>query len=128
MQVYTQELADLWRQHAALLRRYGAEAQAAVLDQCAADVEAELRERDSIRVSLERAVEITGFSRSHLRRLWRNGAKVRKLGTEDSPEFQLSDLPRKPGYVPQNKRLAAGETIPVNSMSQVARAIVKGER
>lgn len=124
---YTEELAGTWREHAALLRKYGAEAQAAVLEQCASEVEAEAREHDSVRVTLERAVEITGFSRSHLRRLWREGKKVRRLGTEAIPEFFLSDLPRKPGYFPQNKRLAQQSQMDLNSMSQVARAVVKGE-
>jgi hypothetical protein len=124
---YTEELARTWREHAALLRRYGAEAQAAVLEQCAAEVEAEARVHDSVRVTLDRAVEITGFSRSHLRRMWREGHKVRPIGTEASPEFFLSDLPRKPGYFPQNKRVAQQNGTQLNSMSQVARAVVKGE-
>ncbi|HEX6749880.1 MAG TPA: hypothetical protein VF092_21485 [Longimicrobium sp.] len=122
------DLARLWREHAGLLRRYGAEAQAAALEQCAADVEAEERERVNACVTLEEAVELTGFSRSHLRRLWREGDKVRRAGTEDAPLFYESELPRKPGYTPKNKRLAPDIEQPVNSLLQVARAIVKGEQ
>ncbi|HYH80908.1 MAG TPA: hypothetical protein VEX86_13995 [Longimicrobium sp.] len=119
-------LASLWREHAALLRKYGAEKQAAVLEQCAAEVEAEREKREAARISLDDAVQLTGFSRSHLRRLWRTG-KVRQLGTQENPEFHAADLPRKSGYVAENKTLAEDETQPVNLRMQVARAVVRGE-
>ena len=120
------DLVNHWRAHAALLRRYGADAQAAVLERCAADVEAEDQERANASVTLEEAVEMTGFSRSHLRRLWRKGDKVRRVGTDGAPLFYASELPRKPGYTPKNRRLAPDMEQQVNSLLQVARAIVKG--
>jgi hypothetical protein len=120
------DLADLWREHAATLREYGADQQAALLEQCAAEVEAARQQREAARISLDDAVELTGYSRSHLRRLWRTG-QVRQLGTHENPEFHASDLPRKPGYVAGNKTLAKDEAPPVNSRMQVARAVVRGE-
>ena len=116
----------IWREHAAAMRKYGLEFFATALEQCAADVEAEERERAASRVTLEEAVEITGFSRSHLRRLWRT-RRVRPLGSEESPEFYLTDLPRKAGYVPEIKTLARDPASDVNLKMQVARAVVKGE-
>ena len=120
------QLPSHWREHAALLRKYGAEQQATVLEQCAAEVEAERQRLESASISLDVAVEITGYSRSHLRRLWRKG-QVRQLGTQENPEFHASDLPRKPGYVSENKTLAEDEAPPVNLRMQVARAVVRGE-
>lgn len=121
-----EQLPDLWREHAALLRKYGADPQASVLEQCAAEVEAERQRRECARIGLDEAVELTGYSRSHLRRLWRTG-QVRQLGTQESPEFHAADLPRKPGYVMENKTLAEDEAPPVNLRMQVARAVVRGE-
>jgi hypothetical protein len=126
MPYQSDQLPALWREHAALLRKYGAEQQASVLEQCAAEVEAERQRRETARISLEEAVELTGYSRSHLRRLWRTG-QVRKFGTQENPEFQTDDLPRKPGYVAENKTLAEDEAPPVNLRMQVARAVVRGE-
>lgn len=120
------DLAQLWRHHAATLRKYGAEQQAAVLEQCAAEVEADRQRRELARLSIDDAVDLTGYSRSHLRRLWRTG-QVRQLGTRENPEFHAADLPRKPGYITENKTLAEEETAPVNSRMQVARAVVRGE-
>lgn len=126
MSYRSDQLPALWREHAALLRKYGAEQQAAVLEQCAAEVEAERQRRESARISLDEAVELSGYSRSHLRRLWRTG-QVRQLGTQENPEFQTADLPRKPGYVAENKTLAQDDGQPVNLRLQVARAVVRGE-
>lgn len=120
------ESPSIWRQHAALLRKYGQDALATALEKCADDVEAEELARVEARVTLEEAVEITGFSRSHLRRLWRT-RKVHPLGTAENPEFLTSELPRKAGYMPDNKRLADEPAPDVNLRLQVARAVVRGE-
>lgn len=126
MRYDTDHLASLWREDAATLRKYGADQQASVLEQCAAEVEAERQQRETACVSLDKAVEVTGYSRSHLRRLWRTG-QVRQLGTRESPEFHTEDLPRKPGYIAENKTLVEADTPPVNLRMQVARAVVRGE-
>lgn len=122
------DLPDLWRKHAALLRRYGAEAQAAVLEQCATEVEAEIRNNEQRRVSLDEAVEITGFTRGHLRRLLKaKPPKIRNLGTEEEPAFIVAELPRKAGYNIANKNLASDSEKAVNYAWQAARAALFGE-
>ncbi|MDB4950436.1 MAG: hypothetical protein JWM27_3085 [Gemmatimonadetes bacterium] len=120
------ELAKHWREHAATLRKYGADHQAAVLEQCASEIESERQRCETGTISLDEAVELTGFSRSHLRRLWRTG-KVRQLGTQRNPEFNAADLPKKTGYNAENKTLAGSNTEPVNLRMQVARAVVRGD-
>lgn len=90
------ERAALWRAHAEILRSYGAEHIASVLEACAAQLDADERARPHAVVSLDRAVELTGFTRGHLRRLCRSG-KLPNVGTKAAPAFRLADLPRKPG-------------------------------
>jgi len=126
MRYETSDLVRLWREHAATLRKYGADDQAAVLEQCATEVEADRQRRDGATINLDEAVELTGFSRSHLRRLWRT-QKVRQVGTRGNPEFLVSELPRKPGYVAKNEILADNEQQLVNLRMQVARAVVRGK-
>ena len=122
------DLPDLWRRHAALLRRYGAEAQAAVLEQCAAEIEAEIRQNQQRRISLDEAVEITGFTRGHLRRLLKaNPPKLRNVGTDDEPAFIFAELPRKAGYGIANENLAPDSENAVNYAWQAARAALFGE-
>lgn len=116
-----ERLVGLWREHAAVLRRYGAEEHADVLERCIEDVEAEESEKADRRVDLAQASIVTGFTRGHLRRLIATG-KLRNVGTSENPEFMLSELPRKPGYLVENKKLADdGETRP-NYPWQAARA------
>ena len=113
MRYDSEHLAKLWREHAALLRKYGAEQQATVLEQCAAEVESERLRRECARISLDDAVELTGLSRSHLRRLWRT-RKVRQLGTRENPEFLVRELPIKPLYTEDTNTLAKDRDHPVN--------------
>lgn len=122
------DLVEHWRTHAALLRRYGAEAQAAVLEQCAAEVEAEILRNEQRRVSLDEAVDITGFTRGHLRRLLKaNPPKLNNVGTDEEPEFIAAELPRKAGYSIANRKLAEDAENAVNYAWQAARAAVFGE-
>lgn len=126
MRYHRRHLPSLWREHAQLLRKYGAEQQAAVLEHCADQMEAEETRLASIRISLDEAVEVTGFTRGHLRRLIKDG-KLTNLGNEENPEFLFSELPRKPGYRVENKKLASGDDLPANYAWQVARATLFGE-
>src|SRR5262245_58407832 len=121
-------LPEHWRKHAALLRRYGADAQADVLEQCAAEVEASIMNNEQRHVSLDEAVEITGFTRGHLRRLLKaNPPKLRNVGTEEEPAFIFAELPRKAGYGIANKNLASDAENAVNYAWQAARAALFGE-
>ncbi|HEY0019470.1 MAG TPA: hypothetical protein VGC13_24425 [Longimicrobium sp.] len=122
------ERAALWRAHAEILRSYGAEHIAAVLEACAAQLDADERARPHSVVTLDRAVELTGFTRGHLRRLCRSG-KLPNVGTKAAPAFRLADLPRKPGAaapaddeVPQYRNTDA----PVSRMDIVRKVIYGG--
>jgi len=122
------DLPHLWRRDAALLRRYGAEAQATVLEQCANEVEAEIKQNQRRRVSLDEAVEITGFTRGHLRRLLKaNPPKLRNVGSEEEPCFIIAELPRKAGHRITGKSLAPEAENAVNYAWQAARAALFGE-
>lgn len=88
-------LASRWRADAEILRRYGCRRATAVLERCAGELDAELR-RD-VYVDLAEAETLTGYSRSHLRRLLREGA-LANHGSGQAPRFRAGDLPRKPGY------------------------------
>jgi hypothetical protein len=88
--------ASSWRTDAAVLRRYGAAALADLLERCAADLGSEERARLDALVTLDEAVQLTGFTRGHLRRLCRSG-KLANAGTEAAPAFRRAALPRKTG-------------------------------
>lgn len=119
-------LVARWRTNAAVLRSYGARGHARLLERLAAELEAELSVESSSVVDLAGAVQLSGYSRGHLRRLVRSG-QLRNVGSEDFPEFLVADLPRKPGYPPNNKTLAQPLENDVNSRLQVARAVVFGD-
>lgn len=120
------ERARQWHEHATILRSYGDEPRAAMLDRLADQLENDTCETDGARVDLSEAVELTGYSRGHLRRLLLAG-KLRNVGTAAAPKFLVTELPRKPA--PRNAMLSScGDHIaPVVSRLQVARAIVLGE-
>lgn len=117
--------ANEWRRDAEVFRRYGQEALAALLEKLATDLEADCLSADE-RVSFADAPHLSGYSQAHLRRLVRQG-KLTNLGSKKKPEFLLSDLPRKPGYNPENKRLVPEtDTSQIEKYKQVARAVVQG--
>lgn len=88
-------LAEKWRDAAAILRRYGASAQADTLEILAAQLTEHRARSTAESVDLATAAAMSGYSRSHLRRLIRTGA-LRNHGTERAPALLISDLPRKP--------------------------------
>ena len=77
-------------------------------------------------VDIGRAVQLTGYTRGHLRRLLLAGT-LRNVGTPDSPAFHISDLPRKPGHASPRPRLAPSSPPLSSSRVQVARAVVSGD-
>jgi hypothetical protein len=121
------ERAALWRAHAEILRGYGADHIAAVLEACAAQLDADERARPHSVVTLDRAVQLTGFTRGHLRRLCKSG-KLPNVGTEAAPAFRLADLPRKPGAAreAESDLPQYGNTNTAKSPLQIARSIVHG--
>jgi hypothetical protein len=120
------ERAALWRAHAEILRSYGAEHIASVLEACAAQLDADERARPHAVVSLDRAVELTGFTRGHLRRLCRSG-KLPNVGTKAAPAFRLADLPRKPGAAAgaAGNDMRYGNTEQPQTLLQIARAVIR---
>jgi hypothetical protein len=93
--VSTHHLPQSWRERAAELRRYGADAQACTLEHAAAELEAVEREHEGKLLSIEEAAQESGYSEEHLRRLVREGA-VPNAGRRGKPLIRLKDLPRKP--------------------------------
>jgi hypothetical protein len=115
-----------WRQDATVLRRYGDTRAADLLDRVAAELEADTQAAQGARVSLADAVELTGYTRGHLRRLVVDG-KLRNIGTDGNPEFLAAELPRKVRYVPEQGEACGGSVSGLTSRLQVARAIVRGD-
>jgi hypothetical protein len=89
------ELAARWRADAQVFRRYGSTGRARMLERLAAELEQTATEEAAAVVDLTTAAQLTGFTRGHLRRLFRDGrlAPVRMEG--DEPLFRVADLPRK---------------------------------
>jgi hypothetical protein len=112
--------ASSWRTDAAVLRRYGAAALADLLERCAADLGSEERARLDALVTLDEAVQLTGFTRGHLRRLCRSG-KLANAGTEAAPAFRRAALPRKTGTGTESVGL-------VHSPALVVEAVLAGKQ
>ena len=88
------DLAGRWRAEAAVLRRRGAEQHAAVLESCAADLEASARERDLEALTLEQAERESGYSYSALQKMVAAG-RLRNAGEPHRPRVRRGDLPKK---------------------------------
>jgi hypothetical protein len=94
-------LTARWRDEATLLRRRGAEAQAALLESCADDLEAANREADLEALTLQEAAQESGYSVDHLGRLVREG-RIPNAGQGWGPRIRRCDLPRKPFQEPDS--------------------------
>jgi hypothetical protein len=90
------ELPALWRADAATLRKYGATSQGQLLDDCAAEVEASLRQQELELLTLERAERESGYSYSALQKMVANG-RLANMGEKGSPLIRRCDLPKKGG-------------------------------
>ncbi|MCE2399110.1 MAG: hypothetical protein J4F34_08825 [Gemmatimonadetes bacterium] len=89
-----QSLLDDWLNQAEALRRYGGGNLAVVLERCADELEATLRERDETTLTLTDAARESGYTREHLGRLVRDG-KIPNAGRPGAPRIALKHLPRK---------------------------------
>lgn len=86
---------QLWRDDAATLRRRGDRRAARLLERVASELEDELRQDGPAElVDLTRAIELSGYTRGHLRRLLVAGTLINH-GTPHRPLFRPADLPRK---------------------------------
>ncbi|HEX6037263.1 hypothetical protein [Longimicrobium sp.] len=113
------ERINVWRQDAAVMRRWGAEEAAQVLERAAADLEEDVQRTASAvlihpaatadlpeLVEMRAAVALSGYTRGHLRRMM-VAKTLTNYGTEARPLLRAAELPRKPGYMPS--RQDAGE-------------------
>lgn len=88
------DVAERWRAEAEMIRRRGAEAQAAVLDQCAAELEEAVRESQLEALTLREAEEESGYSYSALQKMVTKG-ELQNVGDRHRPRVRRGDLPRK---------------------------------
>ena len=88
-------LAARWREDAQVLRRYGANSRARMLEQMAAELESSTAAEATAIVGLSVAAQLSGFTRAHLRRLIREGKLIAARSDGGEVQVRLSDLPRK---------------------------------
>ena len=116
------KLPTHFRETAEFLReKASAEQAACAWEKAAVEVEKSLRESLLEPLTLEIAGLESGYSRSHLRRLVRQGV-VPSCGTESEPRILRRDLPRKPGH-----GVRQGRRSELFCRTQAARAIATGE-
>lgn len=113
-------LAARWREDAQVLRRYGATGRARMLERLAAELELSTTNEAAAPVDLSTAAELSGFTRGHLRRLYREGKLIAVAVEQGEPLFRMSDLPRKPG----GGATASNQPLPV-SRTQIAREVIR---
>jgi hypothetical protein len=89
------ELAARWRADAQVFRRYGSTSRARMLERLAVELEQTASDEAAAVVDLTGAAELTGFTRGHLRRLFRDGRLMPVRMAGDEPLFSRADLPRK---------------------------------
>lgn len=107
------ERRDLYRADAALVSGEK------IADQVIQDLEAALHADADELVTLTQAATESGFSADYLGRLVRSG-KLANHGRKNAPRVAVSDLPRKPGYLP----LAAGDTTLAGSKRRTALSVI----
>ena len=86
-------------------RRLGAEAQAAVLEYCADELEACWDRFAAEELTVVEAAKESGYSEEHLRRLVRDGRLTARRGARPKSHLRIrrSDLPRKPAKRPEKR-------------------------
>ncbi len=90
------DLADRWAIEAASLERWGDDRGAAILRQCATELNAAARAHDDEEFTITAASAASGYSCDHLRALVASG-EVPNAGRKGSPRIRRRDLPRKAG-------------------------------
>jgi len=111
-----------FRDNATVVRRLaGSEPAAHVWEAAAAEVENRLEESLFEPLTLNAAAPESGYTRSHLSRLLKEGT-VPNSGTDTDPRILRMHLPRKPGH-----GVDVGTVRPASSRVQAARAVIEGE-
>ena len=114
-------LPGSFRETAKYLREHAASEQAACAWEKAAEkLEGALGDARTEALKLEEAEAESGYSRSHLRRLIRDGI-VPNAGTENRPKILRKDLPKKPGHGVRQRQNQG-----VSSKTQVATRVIQG--
>jgi hypothetical protein len=111
-------LAAGWREHAQVLKHYGATRRARMLERMAAELERCTADEAAAVVDLSAASALTGFTRGHLRRLYRDGRFIPAAVEDGDLLFRVADLPRKPGAAPAADRPGPAPRI------QIARELI----
>ena len=88
------DLPEAWREKATELRRFGAEDQATTLEYCADDLDETWRIWQTEPLTLDEAVEESGYSYSSLEKRVRSG-RIPNIGELGAPRVRRADLPRK---------------------------------
>ncbi len=115
-------LPQEFRENATTSRRIaGSESAAYVWEAAAREVEERISDSLLDPLPLEAAVLESGYTRSHLNRMLRDG-KFPNSGTDGEPLILRMHLPRKPGF-----GVDAGTVQPASSQAQAARAVIEGE-
>lgn len=88
------DLVIEWKSRSTLLREYGAEAQAAAIEACAVELTDAVKEWQDEKLTLEQAVEETGYSYSTIQQKVAAG-EITNVGSKGRPRVRRNDLPRK---------------------------------
>jgi len=90
------ELLGTWRAEAGVLRSYGDERGASLVEHLAHRLEAALEASREEELTLDEASEVSGYSKRRLREMIAEG-RVHNAGEKGRPRILRADLPRKPG-------------------------------
>lgn len=90
------DLAETWREEAALFRQRGLDGHARVAESYAADLEERLRQWRLEALTLEEATAESGYSYSALQKRVASG-DLPNAGEKGSPRIRRCDLPQKGG-------------------------------
>ena len=88
-------LVESWREEAALFRRRGQDAMAALAESYAEDFEAWWDEYWCEELDLQQAATESGYPVNTLGRMVREG-RIENAGRKNAPRIKRSDVPRKP--------------------------------
>lgn len=87
-------LVATWREEAAILRRWGATEQAAVLERAADELEEREAEHALEALTLHQAAQESHYTVSALEKMLRRG-QLENVGKKGAPRIRRGDLPRK---------------------------------
>lgn len=94
------ELASEWTARAAMMRKHGAQAQAAAIEVCAVELQEAVEAWQQEALTLEQAAAESGYSYSTLQQKVAAG-DIPNVGGKGRPRVRRFDLPRKaPGRSP----------------------------